>query len=178
MADKPEEAKSSTAAPTETGAEPPRRAVDYGTRKDIPPRATPRRIVGAVKTPGASIPRAASLAPGTISKGMAELYGTIGMFLSALDPEVGTALGRNADTIGEAWEKICAESDTMRGVAEKVLAGNAWGGFIIAHVPVGLAIKSSVDNRRAQARLRREAAEAETINGVKIPGPNVKPNAA
>lgn len=175
MADKPEQAPSSTAPPGETGAEQPRKLADFASsRKDVPPRPTPRRTGGKSAPAAPAAPRVNSLAPGVIAKGMAEVYATAGMFLMALDPEIGTSLAQNSDNIGRAWETLAAESDAVRAVAEKMLTGGAWSGFIVAHVPIGMAVKSSVDTRRAAAKVRREQAEAEAASGLQVPGPNVK----
>jgi hypothetical protein len=108
---------------------------------------------------------------------MAGIYASLGMFAGAVDPIIGEALVSNADRMGAAWEKVAAESDMMREIAEKMLAGNTWSEFFIAHVPLGIAVKANVDSRRTAARERREAAEAEAAQGIQVPGPNVKRSA-
>lgn len=177
MADKPEQSPSFDAAPTETGAPPPRKLTDFtSSRKDTPPRPTPRRP-GPKPSGPAATPRSSSLAPGVIHRGMAGIYASLGMFAGAVDPIIGSALVENADRMGAAWEKVAAESDMMREIAEKLLAGSTWSEFFIAHVPLGIAVKASVDARRQATRERREAAEAEATNGFQVPPPNVKRSA-
>lgn len=148
---------------TTDASERPRLIHSIKSGDDTPPRRTPRR---EAKTPGKSGTTASakpSMSSDAIGRGMTELYSGIGALTGMLvDPMIGQAFTQNADRAGAAWAKVCQDNETMKRIASGLLQGSNWGELFAAHLPIGLAIRGAMVQRRAN----REAEDAPVQENV------------
>lgn len=77
---------------------------------------------------------------GVITTGMTKLYGTVGVFLSAVDPQCGGAILENAETMAQSLDGWAAKNPAVRRTLLKVLETGEVGAVVAAHAPVIMAI--------------------------------------
>ncbi len=87
--------------------------------------------------------------PGVISRGMNKRYRQLGKLVRAMDPAVGGALISMAentaedgedDSVGAAWEELARSNPRIRRFCLRMVQGGAWGGLMMAHMPLFVAI--------------------------------------
>lgn len=78
--------------------------------------------------------------PGSLVKPLTELYEGIGGALVLFDPVCGTAVIESAPKCAEAVENLARENEAVRRVISRMLETSAWGGVLIAHAPIILAV--------------------------------------
>lgn len=128
--------------------------------EDRPPRRTPRRrksrpaasrtAAGRSRPTSADEPVPSMPRQGRIAKGVNKWYRSGGKFIRVLDEELGEAMihvstshadeGDPDDSVGAAWEAVCAVNPRVRAVVLKALSGGAYGQLAAAHWPIMLAI--------------------------------------
>lgn len=113
---------------------------------------------------------------------LADLYGMIALGVSVLEIQTGNAdhncartIDDNAVAIAEAWDNLARTNDNVRRVLRKLTAGGAWGGVLMAHLPIAIAIGSNhmpgvipeihAPSEQAQPQDQPTAPEASTLPG-------------
>jgi hypothetical protein len=77
---------------------------------------------------------------GSITAGISQLYGQVGMFVGMFDKECGSAIVTNAQAMGASLEAAAKESPAMQEFLNKMITTSVWGQVIAAHLPVVMAI--------------------------------------
>jgi len=93
-----------------------------------PPDAPPKREKRERAIPA---PRTTSL-----EKRLTELYVSLGSLVVVADPTCGQAVIAAAPETAAALEALAKENPKVRKALEKMLAGGAWGGVLMAHFPI------------------------------------------
>lgn len=92
---------------------------------------------------------AAPYRPGQITRGMNRRYRQLGKLVRAMDPAVGGALISMAensaddgedDSVGAAWEELARSNPRIRRFCLRLVQGGAWGGLLMAHMPLLIAV--------------------------------------
>lgn len=73
---------------------------------------------------------------GMIKKGFEELYATIGAVLMLKDPTCGMAIIQAAPEVAESLEELARDNPTVRRILMGVIATNALGKVVVAHMPI------------------------------------------
>ena len=87
----------------------------------------------APKKPAA---RVAAAKPGEFVDDLTALYTMLGVVVSAKDKECGPAIVQAAPSIAEEWDKLAAADPKVRKALRSLTKGSAWGGVIMAHLPI------------------------------------------
>lgn len=77
---------------------------------------------------------------GSLVKPLTDLYTTVGMMLAPFDPACSVAFIDNAHSCAVAMEKLARENESIRRVILALTQTSAWGGALIAHMPIILVI--------------------------------------
>ena len=116
-----------------------------------------RSVFGKPKTEYAEPEALPPFRAGPIAKGMNGLYRKAGKLVKMWDLAVGEAIidaTRKEDedeiTVGEAWENLAKTNPRIRAFLLKLLQGDAWGGLLMAHLPILLAVFIRLKNGEGQ----------------------------
>jgi len=77
---------------------------------------------------------------GSLVKPLEEIYVSIGMGVMAFDQPCGIAITNSATRCAEALDQLAYENDAVRRVILRLITTSAWGGVILAHSPIFMAI--------------------------------------
>lgn len=77
---------------------------------------------------------------GSLVKPLEEMYVTIGMSVMAFDQPCGIAITNSATRCAEALDNLAYENDAVRRVILRLIETSAWGGVVMAHSPIIMAI--------------------------------------
>jgi hypothetical protein len=84
---------------------------------------------------------------GPIAKGMNGIYRKAGKLVKMWDRNVGETIiaathkeDEDDVTVGEAWENLARSNPRIRAFLLKMLQGDAWGGLLMAHLPIAMAV--------------------------------------
>lgn len=77
---------------------------------------------------------------GSLVKPLEEMYVTIGMAVMAFDEPCGIAITNSATRCAEALDNLAYENDAVRRVIMRLIQTSAWGGVVMAHSPIIMAI--------------------------------------
>lgn len=77
---------------------------------------------------------------GALVRQLEELYTTLGMAVMAFDEPCGTAIVNSATKCAESLDNLAYENDAVRRILYRILETSAWGGVIIAHSPIIMAV--------------------------------------
>lgn len=78
--------------------------------------------------------------PGSLVRPLTEFYTAIGLMLAPVDPVCSVAFMDNAEACARSLENLARENETVRRVIVAMTQTSAWGGAIIAHLPILLII--------------------------------------
>lgn len=91
--------------------------------KDVPPKRD--------RSKATTTTRASSL-----EKRLTEMYVSIGTMVVVADLTCGTAIITSAPDTAAALDALAKENPKVKRALEKMLAGGAWGGVLMAHAPI------------------------------------------
>lgn len=74
--------------------------------------------------------------PGALVKPLEQFYASIGVTVSAFDPACGLVLMDNARPCAEALDTLARENEAVRRAILMLTQTSAWGGVMIAHLPI------------------------------------------
>lgn len=148
----PERSETSPAVAPDPPAEQERTPLER--TADRAPSDGRRRGRGRGKAPAVAVPpvpkppkETIPFRAGPIAKGMNKFYRRIGKILRVANGPLGEAFvsvtykdDEDDVTVGEAWEELARVNPAIRGVLMKVVAGGAYGGLFMAHMPILVAI--------------------------------------
>lgn len=77
---------------------------------------------------------------GALVKPLTELYTSLGALVLAADPVCGSAIVANAPECAKRLDALAQENDAVRRALHALTASSAWGGVMIAHLPIMLAL--------------------------------------
>jgi hypothetical protein len=73
---------------------------------------------------------------GTLVKPLTELYVTAGMTIAPFDPACSMAIISNAEECARRLEMLARENESVRRAILAITATSAWGGVMVAHLPI------------------------------------------
>ena len=77
---------------------------------------------------------------GSLVKPLTRLYTSVGVTLMPFDPVCATAILNNAEECAKALEALAQENEAVRRAILALTATSAWGGLLIAHLPIILMV--------------------------------------
>lgn len=77
---------------------------------------------------------------GALVKPLTELYTSVGLMLAPIDPTCSMAFVENAEACAKSMETLARENETVRRAILALTQTSAWGGVIIAHLPILLMV--------------------------------------
>lgn len=77
---------------------------------------------------------------GSLVKPLTDVYTGIGLMIAPVDSVCSTAFISNAEECARSVEKLARENEAVRRVVVRMLETSAWGGVIVAHLPILLMI--------------------------------------
>ena len=80
--------------------------------------------------------RVAAAKPGEFVDDLTALYTMLGVVVTTKDKECGPAIVQAAPSIAEEWDKLAAADPKVRKALRSLTKGSAWGGVIMAHLPI------------------------------------------
>ena len=122
---------------------------------DTAPRASSRKrgVFGRSPAPVTEPEPLPPFRAGPIAKGMNALYRKAGKLVKLWDVAVGETIimaTRKEDedevTVGEAWENLAKTNPRIRNFLLKLLQSDAWGGLLMAHLPILIAVAIRLKN--------------------------------
>lgn len=109
---------------------------------------------------------------------MANLYGFIALGVAVAEAQTGRkdncakTIDDNAVAIATAWDDLARTNPNVRRVLRKLTAGGAWGGIIMAHMPIALAIANNhMPGVIPEITMPSEQSSPETPEPESGPGP-------
>lgn len=75
-----------------------------------------------------------------LKSSLEKMYGTIAVGIAPFDMVCATEVAKNASVCADAWDNLARENESVRRILEKLVAGSAWGGVLMAHTPIIFAI--------------------------------------
>jgi hypothetical protein len=97
----------------------------------------PRTPRAAREKARASIPKPRS---GSLVKPLTDLYTSIGVMLAPFDPACSVSVIENAESCAIALENLARENEAVRRAILALTQTSAWGGVLIAHMPILLMV--------------------------------------
>jgi hypothetical protein len=77
---------------------------------------------------------------GTLVKPLTRLYTSLGMMLLPFDPQCAKAVIDNAENCARSLEALAQENEAVRRAILAITSTSAWGGLVIAHLPILLMV--------------------------------------
>ena len=109
--------------------------------KDVPPKRQRRTNTSSTASNGKTSRTVENdFRPGVIEAGLTGMYGQIGLMVGMLDPQCGSIIVQNAQTMAASMEAWAKESPTAREFLNKMVTTSVIGQVIAAHAPVVAAI--------------------------------------
>lgn len=102
-------------------------------------------------------------AKGVLKRAVMDIYGFAGMSLSMFRPNIAKVIVENAEDCAAAWEDLAETNESVRRVLLSLTKTSAWGGIILAHAPIALAIYSEINAPKVEPE-----DEADTDTEVKL----------
>ncbi len=78
--------------------------------------------------------------PGALVRPLTQMYTSIGTVLIPFDSACGAAVISNAEDMAKSLDALARENDAVRRALMAMTQTSAWGGVLIAHLPLLLAI--------------------------------------
>lgn len=78
--------------------------------------------------------------PGSLVRPLTELYTSIGVMLAPFDPVCSVSIIENAEPCAKALENLARENEAVRRAILALTQTSAWGGVLIAHMPLLLMV--------------------------------------
>lgn len=106
---------------------------------------------------------------GSLVKPLTELYMGLGLMLAPIDPVCSSAFINNAENCAKSLETLARENESVRRAILALTQTSAWGGAIIAHLPILLMVMthhgpSQMRERTAAAALLMNPAAMQHFN--------------
>jgi hypothetical protein len=111
------------------GVRPSGSSSSSGTRST---RSSPRKDSAPKDKATASTPYRA----GIIQAGMTRFYGSIGMLMMLVKPDLAVIIMRNAENLAKSWEVLARSNPQVRRVLYTMISGTGWTMVITAHLPI------------------------------------------
>jgi hypothetical protein len=122
-----------------------------GTRPAGEPSTSARRASRPAKPAAKPVP--GKPREGSLVKPLTELYTSVGLMLAPIDPVCSVAFIENAESCAKALETLARENETVRRVILAMTQTSAWGGVLIAHLPLLLMVMMHHGPRDIQDRV-------------------------
>lgn len=85
----------------------------------------------------ATVPRSK---PGQFVEPLTKIYAGIGLALMPFDQVCAVQVANSATTCAEAWDELAQKNDAVRKMLYAITETSAWGGVMIAHFPILMAV--------------------------------------
>ena len=89
---------------------------------------------------------------GSLVKPLTELYTSLGIMIAPLDPVCSVAIIENAEPCARSLENLARENEAVRRAILALTQTTAWGGVIIAHLPLLLMVMTHHGPREVAER--------------------------
>lgn len=118
---------------------------DHTASADLPPDTEPasgsrfRRKRGRADKVKPETPKVRN---GALVKPLTEMYTSVGLMLAPFDPACSIVFVENAKRCAESLDALARENDAVRRALLALTQTSAWGGVMIAHLPLLLVVMS------------------------------------
>lgn len=68
------------------------------------------------------------------------MYAYLGMGVMPFNEDAGLTIAKSGDSCAQAWGDLAASNDGVRRAILAMLEGGAWGGVILAHMPIVMSL--------------------------------------
>lgn len=144
------------------GPQPGEDVPDHNASADVPPLAVDDLTTARKGRRGRKDKRTREVPPkprpGSLVRPLEQFYTSVGVTLSAFDAGCGMAVVENAKTCAESLDTLARENDAVRRAILLLTETSAWGGVMIAHLPILLMVATHHGPREVGERIAPLAA--------------------